>query len=534
MSVILNKFEKDMIGVDEKFIFNLFKVANFIIFFDGFDEVPVDRKGNVIQEINDFTHTYPKNTYVITSRNEAELSNFGQFHTYRIKPLENKEAYELIKKYSNNEELSNNLIKTIENTGKPAVEEFIDNPLLVSLLYFCYRDMNFIPNKRYLFYQKVYEALFRNHDITKERLDRELRTKLKEDDFQKVLGFIAYYSIPQGYVELSRIKFYNCLDEFKKRYTHLHFGNDDFIYDCTTSVPIFIEEENLRWVHKSMRDFFASIFWNREKKSNGEDLLKWSQKYNPYVNKVLLEICREIDERTYSRVVELPFLENILSLIELISSFAHSKHCIYFYYGKIVELRIDLRVLRCVKESDNVDTSVGLKLDENLWLRRRRVDEESEQVDKIKADYVGDKHHDFDIVADFIVNKKHVTTIELHVSELRGSRYSYFFNVRSLTHLLAKFEGDMQNGMREVYSLKEFDANAFIEFLDSIGTGTFSLVEILRTNVTSSHIKQLRFLMFFLTSHFSVVVPIFDYEKTKEYIKDIKESYLVDSEEFSL
>lgn len=80
---------------------NLLNGGNFIICFDGFDEVAENERENVIKMIKNFVAKANNNIFVLTSREDSTLASFGEFNQFYIKRLSTQEAYQLIKKYSN-------------------------------------------------------------------------------------------------------------------------------------------------------------------------------------------------------------------------------------------------------------------------------------------------------------------------------------------------------------------------------------------------------------------------------------------------
>lgn len=147
--------------------FKLIESGEFVLFLDGYDEIPEIERTEVTASIQQLIEKAPKIKYIMTSREESGLIAFPQFQRYTIKPLKKEEAYNLLKKYADNK-LSETLIAKLELPENAPIHEFLTSPLLTSLLYKSFEYKNLIPFKRNIFYRQVFEALFESHDLTKE------------------------------------------------------------------------------------------------------------------------------------------------------------------------------------------------------------------------------------------------------------------------------------------------------------------------------------------------------------------------------
>src|SRR5690606_35611104 len=127
----LNSLNKDF---DSTLLLDLLAEGGFIIILDGYDEISLTDRDFVTSDIQDFISKANNNEYFITSRPEQALLSFGQFQEFRIEPLNKKEAFELLRKYDNQGQISTLLIKKLQETDMSNIQEFLTNPLLVSLL----------------------------------------------------------------------------------------------------------------------------------------------------------------------------------------------------------------------------------------------------------------------------------------------------------------------------------------------------------------------------------------------------------------
>lgn len=123
IQIQINSLDKN-IEIEE--IVNILKKGDFVIFFDGYDEVANEDKPDVLDAIQEFTSKANNTKIVITSREEDDLNSLGEFKCVNIKPLIEKEAYKLIEKYDNDGEISKKLIKRLkEDSSMNVLSEFL-------------------------------------------------------------------------------------------------------------------------------------------------------------------------------------------------------------------------------------------------------------------------------------------------------------------------------------------------------------------------------------------------------------------------
>lgn len=306
----INSLDKN-IRVEE--IVDILKKGDFVIFFDGYDEIADENKSDVLDAIQEFTSKATNTKIVITSREEDDLNSLGEYKCVNIRPLAEEEAYELIKKYDNDGEISKKLIKRLkEDSSMDVLCEFLENPLLVSLLYKTFEYKEEIPYKKIDFYEQVYEALFNDHDKTKGgAYVHEKKTKLDKYQFEQILRTFGFLALKEDKVEYYGQLIYHLLEQSIKRFSWLKISIDDFLYDITHAVPFIQKDGNeYKWVHKSFMEYFASCFICYDNKESEEKYIKkmiTSKKSMKYYN--VLDFCYEMDTLNFRKYGILPYLE---------------------------------------------------------------------------------------------------------------------------------------------------------------------------------------------------------------------------------
>ena len=233
-----------------------------VFFFDGYDEISFKDREAVTKDIKDFVETYSQNYFALTSRAESGLSAFPSFVQFKIRPLKQKESFDLIKKYDRNGSRSAKLIERLKSPELKSVHEFLENPLLTSLLYRCFEYKQNVPEKKHIFYRQVFDALFDWHDSSKDGYNtREKKSKLDLDSFHRVLRVIGFISTLNGEIEGDKDKVLGWIRQAKQVCAGLNFSESDFLEDLTRAVPVFSRDGlYYKWSHKSLAEYFAAQY----------------------------------------------------------------------------------------------------------------------------------------------------------------------------------------------------------------------------------------------------------------------------------
>lgn len=330
----LNKLNKDHHIVDEirdelkvlfgkyyhELVLDFIQTGGFIIFLDGYDEISSD-KALVTNDIQTFiSKAGPNNYYFLTSRPDESLASFGDFQSFSIQPLKMQEAFELLKKYdlSENKVVSKNLIATLNSGRYSTIQEYLGNPLLVSLLFTAYNYRQIVPLKKCQFYRQVYDALFDAHKLAQGVKPHKKHSVSDIDDFNKVLRYVGYECLIKIGVRFDEDKILNSIERAKAFYGNLEFGNSAFLKDLWTTVPLFIKEgTEYSWAHKSLMEYFAAQFIAVDAKKNQDRILSAiykSANVSKYGN--MLDIYYDIDYIGFSKNIILPLCESYVKFYD--------------------------------------------------------------------------------------------------------------------------------------------------------------------------------------------------------------------------
>ena len=317
---IYKEIQNQVTGLNKEFdlvlLKKLLKKGDFIVFLDGYDEIPLKHKEFVSDNIQKLIDGAPLNKYILTSRPEDALAIFGSFQKSSIKPLTRNEAYELLRRYDENGEVSKHLIDTLDKDSYKAVSEFLKNPFLTSLLYTAFEYKQTIPLKKHIFYAQVIDAYFQSHDLTKGGgYIHEKKSGLDVDDFNTIMRRIGYECMRLQQVEFNRDELLTLIDKTKASYPTIQFNASDLLTDLEHSVPLFCVDGLLhKWVHKSIQEYYAAMYICRdlnERKSEVLNAIYNSSKLNSYIN--VLDLLCDIDSNSFLLHFLKPELEEYIT-----------------------------------------------------------------------------------------------------------------------------------------------------------------------------------------------------------------------------
>jgi hypothetical protein len=278
----------------------------FTFFLDGFDEIADDDKRFVSDQIVELKTRANGNRFILSSREEQSLAFLSEFHKFGIKPLSQTEAFSLIRKISPEPKIAASLIEKVQSQPGTSLNEFLVNPLLVSLLVKSFLHSPILPVRLSEFYRQVFDALFQNHDAKKELggFTRKKKCNLDLDRFHKTLRALGVLTYHDNKLEFSTDDLAAQIERAKSLTSESGYSASSFQHDLLHAVPLFVQEgASIRWAHRSLQEYFAAAYICVDAKENQSKFLL--QLYGAGVEKHanLLRLCADIDGKTFKHVV---------------------------------------------------------------------------------------------------------------------------------------------------------------------------------------------------------------------------------------
>lgn len=305
---------------DAKLLTRLISSGGFIFILDGYDEISLGEKELVTKDIQDFiAQVSANNKIIMSSRPESSLNGFGDFKSFKIRPLERNEAYCLMRKYDSNGDTSSLLIEQLDTGQYSTIDEFLKNPLLVSLLFTAFDFKQTIPIKKHVFYRQVYDAYFDSHDLCKGGgFVHEKKSKLSTDEFNKILRAIGYECLLIYKLEFDKDTILQLIAKAKTRCPNLQFKESDLLDDLLKAVPLFVQDGlYYKWTHKSLQEYFAAQFIYLDAKNLQQRILEnlyRSKRQESYHN--LLDLYYDIDEEGFNQYVLLQYIQDYKAYVD--------------------------------------------------------------------------------------------------------------------------------------------------------------------------------------------------------------------------
>jgi len=291
-----DEFDKDL-------ILKFLELGNFLIVFDGFDEIQLKNQEQIIKDLRTFVNKVPNNWFLLTSRPEGALASFGDFQMFKIQALDPSEAFELIKKYDEicPIKISENLIRDIKGRFNQ-VQGLLGNPFLVSLLYSTYTFNKDIPASKVSFYEEIYFALYKRHDLSKDGWTRPKKSGLDIQQFRIVLRQLAFDTSLLGETNYSETELIDLIDIAVKKSPGIETKSYNFLEDLILTVPLFQRDGlKIKWAHKSIQDFFSAEYIAYD--TNKESFLNilYDKKVDSFNN--ILTLLLELDFKTFRKTI---------------------------------------------------------------------------------------------------------------------------------------------------------------------------------------------------------------------------------------
>ena len=222
-------------------------------------------------------------------------------------------------KYDISGKTSRLLISKLETGNYSMINEFLKNPLLVSLLFAAFDFKQTIPLKKHIFYRQVFDAYFDSHDLSKgDSYVHEKKSNLDLDDFDKVMRKIGYECLRKQKIEFEKDELLNIIDSAKSGFSNLKFASTSLLGDLLKAVPLFCQDGMYyKWVHKSLQEYFAAEFIYKDSKNNQDAILTAlykSKKIDLYIN--LLDLYFDIDPVGFQKNIVKPLLESYVEYYE--------------------------------------------------------------------------------------------------------------------------------------------------------------------------------------------------------------------------
>ncbi len=287
---------------------------------DGLDEIKSSDTNSFLKQLDALIDQYPDNQIVMSTRRYSSFVELSRFRIMEMMPFTRKQSLELIGnlEYCPEEpKLKQQFIEKLKSEYFKTHAEFVNNPLLLTLMLMSYHRFAGIPEKRHLFYEQAYDTLLMRHDSGK-LYNRVFHSVNDPSDFSKVFQEFCAKSYRRHDYEFDRAKIATYFDKLKstewldcKKMTL-----ENFIYDACHSACLMYEEgQTYHFLHRSFQEYLFAKYYSHK---DGTTLQKLSRslleaEYDPREDEGAFMMMYDLDPENVEKFVLYPYLDKIFN-----------------------------------------------------------------------------------------------------------------------------------------------------------------------------------------------------------------------------
>lgn len=315
-----NTFDKDRDILEFE---NLLERGHCMILFDGLDEINPIARFTFEKYLEDFINLYKNNFFVISSRPDSRLGALSRFSILDLRPFTKEQAILLIEKLEfrpKEPSIKETFLIKLKNELWYTHTEFIENPLLLTLMLMTFDEFKRVSKTMSVFYKEAFETLAYKHDSTKPHYERKFKTGLTTHEFSLYLSefcAVTYFYEENG-IEKTKLSFED--DEFFRIVENLNIYKskpinvEDFLYDLSSNMCILYKEgRKYYFIHRSFQEYFTAEFFKKQLKETYELIGElFEHKNNGYTNDKAFNMLFEMESTKVLNYILLPFLQKSL------------------------------------------------------------------------------------------------------------------------------------------------------------------------------------------------------------------------------
>ncbi|MBS9978270.1 NACHT domain-containing protein [Vibrio alginolyticus] len=313
--------ELDPLGkvFSREIFYELIKEGKFVIVLDGFDEVEFERQSDVAEQINEISVKGKRNSLILTTRPQELVPNILNSHSYKFSAFTLEQAKKLILRLDDISGL--NIGERLVLQLRSVPNDFLENPLLVSLLYSTFGTTNTIADRVCTFYSDIYHALYKGHDlINKNGFQREKISCLDYEQFRILLRALCFQMTLKRKASFSSLgEAYDYINNAIRLSKIEPKSTNKFLHDLMNAVPLIQKDGNeFKFLHKTIIEYFAAEYIVY--KPDSEEILNkmfHSKSFRAFEK--VFDFVYELSPVTYDNVVTKHHALNIIENSDLSS-----------------------------------------------------------------------------------------------------------------------------------------------------------------------------------------------------------------------
>ena len=284
------------------------KSGKFVIFLDGFDELKFESIQGVVIALSDLRLKYGDSLKIIvSSRPRGGLAEDPLFKVISILPITSENRTAFLKKIDKNKERSERLSVAI-NESTSEVLSVLNTPLMLTLLSKIHSAYNHIPETFIDFYEKLFMAMYRDHDDTKPGFSRRIRSGLNPNQVESVFSLFSFFcSVDEKFSFCES----DCYRIMSKAADTLNYDPDvsGLMNDVVDVACMLVKDGgDYYFIHKSICEYYAAKYI-KSKDDGFKEIFygKVLKNFNSWAQQ--LEYLRNIDAVPFYKYFYMPHLE---------------------------------------------------------------------------------------------------------------------------------------------------------------------------------------------------------------------------------
>lgn len=285
---------------------------------DGLDEIKSSDTNLFLKQLEVLIDQYPDNQIVMSTRRFSSFIELSRFSIMEMKTFTRKQSLELIEKlqYCPEEpKLKEQFVEKLKSDYFKSHKEFVNNPLLLTLMLMSYHRFAGIPEKRHLFYAQAYDTLLMRHDSGK-LYNRVFHSVNDPSEFTKVFREFCARSYRKHDYEFDRQKFEMYFQSLKsvQWVEKKKMTLDNFIYDvCHSACLMYEEGQTYHFLHRSFQEYFFADYYSHKDYNTLQKLTNslLKAKHDPYEDAGAFLMMYDLEPENIERYILYPYLRNI-------------------------------------------------------------------------------------------------------------------------------------------------------------------------------------------------------------------------------
>ncbi len=278
----------------------------FCLLLDGFDEVDPADRDVVEKELLDIARKYPKTSIIVSGRPDEKFDSWPHFDVLAIANFTKENVLELADKIDQNVQKLDQFKRLVREGLYEKHREFLQNPLLTTMLILVFCEGNSIPDKSHLFYERAYEVLAREHDGLKDLYERRFHSSATPDQLRLLLELFSLITFVKSKYAFEPKDALEFVSQAQKS-LNIKGDTSKILKDFSESLSILIKEGRLyHYMHRSFQEYLSAHYLLNRIPDKCPTVLRrvtWSGG-----NSYLLQLTLQMNRRLVLQTVLLPWV----------------------------------------------------------------------------------------------------------------------------------------------------------------------------------------------------------------------------------